>query len=228
MGIVDELERLQQLFQSGALTDAEFAAAKARLLWEQSRLDPSLDEFSLEQFAPDEFAPQEDHTSAGSSDEPLPDEGPDRDSAEAEETGADGFPDFESESFPEIESDLVRKALPPPSKLDRETRQWAVLLHLSQYMGILAPGIGLLFPLVIWLGLAPRYPGLDPHGKALVNWFCSVLLYTVISILLIPALVGVLMLLLLALLCLIVPIIAAYQVSHGKRFKYPLAIEFIR
>jgi phage shock protein PspC (stress-responsive transcriptional regulator) len=46
MSIADDLERLQQLHQSGALSDAEFARAKEKLLASgvhpESGLDPSL------------------------------------------------------------------------------------------------------------------------------------------------------------------------------------------
>ena len=44
MSIADEIQKLQQLRQSGAINDEEFAAAKARLLGGSAGVQPSTEE----------------------------------------------------------------------------------------------------------------------------------------------------------------------------------------
>ena len=123
MNSVDELQKLQQLHQSGALSDEEYAKAKAKLL----------------------NAP--------------PPSGP----------GA------------------------PTAAVDKEqqTRQWAMILHLSQFAGFVVPMAGLIVPILIWQIKKTELPGIDVHGKIVVNWIISAILYMIGSVILVFLLVGI-------------------------------------
>lgn len=163
MSVADEIQKLHDLHAAGQLTDAELAAAKAKVL-------------------------------NGS---PL------------------------SGVWPQASAD--------PEARQREENNWAVVLHLSQLLGLTAaPVVGLAAPIVIWLLMKEQYPGLDAHGKSVTNWILSSLLYAVICVASLFVFVGFVLLPALVLMGIIFPIIGAMEASRGKVWKYPLTIEFMK
>jgi hypothetical protein len=159
MNVADELQKLQQLRQSGALSDEEYAKAKAKLL----------------------NAPP----------------------------GGPGVP-------------------MAPVDMEQQTRQWAMFLHLSQLAGFLVPFAGLIAPIVIWQIKKTELPGLDVHGKIVVNWIISELLYGIVSFILVFAIVGIPLLIAVLALAIIFPILGGVKASNGEVWKYPLSIPFFK
>lgn len=167
MNVADELQRLQQLHDSGAIDDAEFAAAKDRVL------------------------------------NPPP-------------TNPFGFP-----STPRAEL--------TPETRERETKQWASLLHLSMLLGYTAiPIAGLVAPIIIWQVKKNDLPGLDAHGRNAVNWIISSMIYVAISIVLTFVLIGIPLLIAVLVCDFVFPILAAAKANNGEAWKYPLSIEFLK
>jgi uncharacterized Tic20 family protein len=166
MNISEELQKLQQLHQSGAISDEEFAKAKARLL-EGSAAPPLID------------------------------------------TGVVGMGD-------------------PHARLAEKTRQWAMFLHLSLLAGHLVPYAGLVLPIVIWQMKKSEMPGLDAHGKNVVNWIISFVTYSAICGLLFFIVIGIPLLIALGVIGLIFPIIAALKASNGEVWKYPLSFTILK
>jgi uncharacterized Tic20 family protein len=160
MNSADELQKLQQLHQSGALSDEEFATAKAKLLNSPSPSGPG--------------AP----------------------------TG--------------------------PVDLEQQTRLWAMILHLSQLANFIAPSAGLIAPIVIWQIKKTELPGIDVHGKIVVNWIISALLYGIGCFILFFLLVGIPMLVALAITAIIFPIVGGIKANNGEAWKYPLSITFFK
>jgi hypothetical protein len=163
MTLADELQKLEQLHRSGALSDEEFAKAKAALL-----------------HGPPPAPPQA---------------GP---------------------------------AADPAAALEQQTRQWAMFLHLSLLAGIIVPLGGLVLPIVIWQIKKAELPGIDVHGKIVVNWIISAFLYAVGSVILVLAVVGIPLLIALGVLGVVFPIIGAIKANDGKVWKYPLSIPFLK
>lgn len=108
----------------------------------------------------------------------------------------------------------------------RETRQWAMWLHLSLLAGYLIPVAGLVTPIVIWQVKKEELPGLDRHGREAVNWMLSYLIYGAGAAVLSFLLFGIPLLLLLGLLGIVLPVVAAIKASGGECWRYPLAIRF--
>jgi uncharacterized Tic20 family protein len=166
MSIADELQKLEELRRTGALSDEEFAKAKASVISNADAIS----------------AP------------PVPPVPPEALAAEKE----------------------------------RQTRQWATLLHLSLLSGFLVPLAGFVVPVLIWQLKKDELPGLDPHGKMVINWILSLLLYGVLSLLLLIVLIGIPLLLALWVIAIVFPIIGTIKANEGVVWKYPLTIAFIK
>ena len=110
--------------------------------------------------------------------------------------------------------------------IDRETRQWATALHLSQFAGYAIPFGGFVIPLLIWLLKRDSLPGIDAHGREVMNWILSELVYGLIFFLMIFILVGIPLLVLLGIVGVVFPVIAAIKASDGIQWRYPMSIRF--
>lgn len=163
MNIADEIEKLNDLHRSGALSDAEFEAAKARLLTTPSSAPPA----------------------------PFPSAAP---------------------------------VMSPEAAL----KQWGLFLHLSLLAGYLVPLGGLVVPIVIWQMKKQEIPGLDEHGCNAVNFIISMIIYAVLCIPLVFIIIGIPLLMVLGILGVVFPIIAALKANDGLCWKYPMAITFLK
>ena len=112
--------------------------------------------------------------------------------------------------------------------LEMQTRQWALFLHLSLLAGFVVPILGLVAPIVIWQLKKAELPGLDVHGKIVMNWIISLILYGVISALLIMVLVGIPLLIALGIVCVVFPIIGGIKANNGEVWVYPLSFQFLK
>ena len=110
----------------------------------------------------------------------------------------------------------------------REAGQWALFLHLSQFAGYIIPFAGWIAPILIWQLKKTEMPSLDAHGKVVMNWIISELIYCAISFILVFVVVGIPLLIVLLLLGIIFPIIGAIKAGDGIVWKYPLSISFLK
>jgi len=122
--------------------------------------------------------------------------------------------------------------IPPRSPAPQsEERQWVLGIHLSALAGLFIPVGNILGPLVIWLIKKDQFPGLDPVGKAVLNFQISWAIWIVASI--VVGVVGS---------CLFVPIllpfaafigwlvftiIGAVKASNGEAYEFPLTIKML-
>jgi len=111
---------------------------------------------------------------------------------------------------------------------DRKARLWGMFLHLSVFTGYAVPILGLLAPILIWQIKKETLPQIDEHGKHLVNWLISLLIYGATCALLSLIVIGIPLLILLGLLSIIFPIIAGIKANQGEVWKYPLSISFLQ
>ena len=110
----------------------------------------------------------------------------------------------------------------------REDNQLLVVTHLSQLV-ILILGFGsLLLPLILWLTQKERVYQMDAHGKNILNFQLSLIIYCILCIPLILLFgLGLLGFLILGIVSIIFPIINAIKASKGEIPKYPLSLKFI-
>jgi uncharacterized Tic20 family protein len=111
---------------------------------------------------------------------------------------------------------------------DDDVSQWAILLHLSQFLVYFLPPFGLVAPFVIWQYKKHDMPEIDHHGKMVVNWVLSAMVYLAASIILCIVVIGVPLLLAVLVLSIVYPVIGAIKASNGQVWRYPLSIDFIK
>lgn len=111
---------------------------------------------------------------------------------------------------------------------ERESRQWSMFLHLSVLTGFIVPLAGLVAPIVIWQMKKNDSPKLDMHGKIVVNWVLSMILYMIVSVVLSFVVIGLPMLLALVVLNIVFPIIGGIKANNGETWRYPLSIRFMK
>ncbi len=110
----------------------------------------------------------------------------------------------------------------------REDRNLLVVAHLTQYLDFITGFGGLIVPLVLWLTMKDSVVGMDEHGKAIINFQLSLILYVVIGI---PAILlfglGIVLLIFAGVLSLIMPIVNAVKAGNGEGPSYFGTIKFI-
>ena len=114
----------------------------------------------------------------------------------------------------------------PDEEADRQTKLWAMLLHFSFFAGYIVPIFGLLAPIVIWQVKKDELPLIDWHGRNMMNWLISLLIYSIAAGLLCLIVIGLPLLILLALLSIVFPIVAGIKANNGEEWKYPFSIQF--
>jgi uncharacterized Tic20 family protein len=110
----------------------------------------------------------------------------------------------------------------------RQDRSLLVLAHLSQLVPLLVGFGSLLLPLIIWMTNKHRIYQMDAHGKQIVNFQLSLIIYAIICVPLILLLgLGLIGFIVLGIISIIFPIINAIRVNNGERPNYPLSLSFI-
>ncbi|WP_242086437.1 DUF4870 domain-containing protein [Aestuariivivens sediminis] len=110
----------------------------------------------------------------------------------------------------------------------REDNQLIVMTHLSQLITLLVGFGSLLLPLILWLTQKERVYQMDQHGKNIINFQLSLIVYCLICIPLILWFgLGLLGFIILGIISVVFPIVNAVKASKGEIPKYPLSLNFI-
>ena len=109
---------------------------------------------------------------------------------------------------------------------DMDQKTFLLLMHLSQLANFVIPLGGVILPLVMWATNKDESSEIDRHGKVILNWIFSAIIYSFVCWLLIFILVGFILLPILALLDIAFVIIGAIKANEGQLWHYPLSIKF--
>jgi len=105
---------------------------------------------------------------------------------------------------------------------DDDTKFWLLTLHLSNFLVI--P----IFPQILRLLKKDEIPEMNTHGKDVINFQISMLIYFVISIILALFSFGLILFVILSLYLTIITTINSANVLMERNYKYPLTIKFIK
>ncbi len=118
------------------------------------------------------------------------------------------------------------RAVDPSATPDQRT--YALILHLSLIASHFIPFALVLAPLVMWQMKKDESPFLDDHGREVVNFQLSLLLYslglTVLTALTCVTVVGFIPLYILAVVGMVMGAVAAHK---GEYFRYPATLRLI-
>lgn len=109
-----------------------------------------------------------------------------------------------------------------------EQKQMGLWLHLSQLANVILFPVGIVVPIIIWQTQKDKIPGLDAHGKMVVNWMISSVIYGVVSIILAFFIIGIFTLIALGICGIVFPIIGGIKANNGELWEYPLTIKFLK
>ena len=110
----------------------------------------------------------------------------------------------------------------------RTNKQLLVLTHLSQLLDLFTLIGGFLVPLVIWLTNKDKVYQMDEHGKSIINFRISMLIYLALCVPLVLFFgLGLLGFLIIGVLYFILPILNAIKASNGEQPNYPFSLKFI-
>ncbi|HED24150.1 MAG TPA: DUF4870 domain-containing protein [Firmicutes bacterium] len=115
------------------------------------------------------------------------------------------------------------------SPLTQDEKTYGMLVHLAALAQLVMPTFGnIIGPLVVWLIKKDQSAWVDKQGKEALNFQISAAIYAIVSIILIPVIIGIILLIAVGIFWLVMVIIAAVRVNEGEDFKYPLCIRFIK
>ena len=105
---------------------------------------------------------------------------------------------------------------------EKEDKIWLMVLHLSNIIPVI------IAPLIIWIWKRDEIPGMDSHGRDVLNFQISMCIYLFCSAFLVIILIGVPILIGLGLFIFTVSIINTIHVAMGEAYRYPLTIRFVK
>lgn len=111
--------------------------------------------------------------------------------------------------------------------MNQETRNWAMLLHLSVFAGYIVPMAGLIAPILIWQLKKEQMPELDAHGKEVANFMISTFIYGLACFVLTFLLIGIPLFVVLAIASIVLPILGAIKANNGEFYRYPFLIRIL-
>ena len=112
-------------------------------------------------------------------------------------------------------------AQPPVAKPDGNEKLLIILCHLSLFLGV-----GLIFPLIIYLVKKGESEKIADHARESLNFHISLIIYGLVSVFLCAIFIG-FPLLALMVMALVLPIVAAVKASEGNFYRYPLCLRLV-
>jgi uncharacterized Tic20 family protein len=109
-----------------------------------------------------------------------------------------------------------------------EKKTFLMCMHLSQFAGFIIPFGGLILPIIMWQTNKDESQEIDKHGKVILNWVISSLIYIAISFVLTIIVIGVFGLFAVGILAVVFTIIGAIKANEGTLWHYPLSIKFFK
>lgn len=112
--------------------------------------------------------------------------------------------------------------------LDKDTKLWGMLCHLSALLMFVIPFGNIIGPLVVWMLKKDVSPFVNDQGKESLNFQISMTIYIFAAIVLMLVAIGIVLIVILGILELILIIVASVQANDGKAYRYPLTVRLIK
>lgn len=106
-----------------------------------------------------------------------------------------------------------------------EENTYLMLMHLSQLLGLIIPLAGFVAPVVMWITNKEINANVDLHGKNILNFTISYLIYSAVLAI---TIIGIPLLLVLGIIYLVFVIMATVRANNGEYWRYPFIIQFFK
>lgn len=136
--------------------------------------------------------------------------------------------DLSEEEFQQAKETLLKQdcAAVPPVALDANS--WGAMIHLSQFCTYFVPLAGIIVPLILWQIKKDESTIIDRHGKIVMNWLLSELIYLILAGILCFVLIGIPLIFLISIVAIVFPIIGTIKAGQGEIWPYPCSIRFFK
>lgn len=118
--------------------------------------------------------------------------------------------------------ETIPPMLPVVGRPSTDDKLLIILCHLSAFLGA-----GIILPLVVYLVKKNETGVTAEHAKEVLNFHLSLLVYALVSLLLVLAGIGVLLMAAIGIGSVVLAIVAAVKASEGVLYRYPATIRFI-
>ena len=128
---------------------------------------------------------------------------------------------------------LLPDSPPPPDFPSRavsrsDENMWAMFVHFSLLAGLVVPYAGLILPIILWQVKKGDLPSIDAHGKIVVNWIISAVIYSIVCCILIFILIGILGLFAIWIMTIVFSVIGGIKANNGEVWAYPCSLKLVK
>lgn len=102
---------------------------------------------------------------------------------------------------------------------------YLMLMHLSQFAGIIIPLAGFIIPILMWITNKDTNANVDMHGKNILNFMISFAIYAAILTI---TLIGIRLAIVVGIVYVVFVILASIKANNGEYWRYPFTIQFIK
>ena|SRR5687767_8686975 len=112
-------------------------------------------------------------------------------------------------------------------QVTQDERTWAMLAHLSAFLGLVVPLGFIIAPLVVWLVKRDQSAFVADQAKEALNFNITMGIAALVCLLLMIILIGVLLLIALGVYWVVLTIVAAIKANEGNAYRYPFTLRLI-
>ncbi|MHC4519339.1 MAG: DUF4870 domain-containing protein [Planctomycetota bacterium] len=127
----------------------------------------------------------------------------------------DESPQFSS-SFESVEDDGIQQL-----EMNQDARNMAMLCHVLGVFGFIGP-------LIIWLSEREKHRFVDEHGRDVMNYQISMMIYFAVAYLSLVLLVGFVLVPALTIAHIVLIVMGAIKAQRGELWHYPIALPFLK
>lgn len=102
---------------------------------------------------------------------------------------------------------------------------YLMLMHLSQLLGLAIPLAGFVAPVIMWITNKDTNASVDLHGKNILNFTISYLIYSAVLAI---TIIGIPLLFVLGIVYIVFVVMAALKANNGEYWRYPFIIQFFK
>ncbi|HBG58302.1 DUF4870 domain-containing protein [Proteiniphilum sp. UBA1028] len=102
---------------------------------------------------------------------------------------------------------------------------YLMLMHLSQFAGIVIPLAGFVVPILMWIANKETNEKVDLHGKNILNFMISFAIYAAVLAI---TVIGIPLAVVIGIVYVVFVILASVKANNGEYWKYPFTIQFIK